>query len=105
MHLSMLSPRVVGGRLLAEFDSESLPQSRDFDLPAILEDRQNLKISHHTIIPRSHQELSISDHFSAFLLANFFQTLYIFFFHFSAFLLANSDDGRKKCERICFILP
>ena len=31
MHLSMLSPRVGGAGYPREFDSESLPQGRDFD--------------------------------------------------------------------------
>ena len=47
MHLSMLSPRVEGGGGYSrEFDSESLPQGREFDMSAILEDREKLEISH-----------------------------------------------------------
>ena len=62
MHLSMLSPRVGdggwgrGGGYAWEIDSGSFPlgrdfdtqslQGREFDMAAILEDRENLKMSH-----------------------------------------------------------
>ena len=90
MHLSKLSLRVGGGgrgesNYPLEFDSKSLPQSRDFDTCHYPRD-----FDMSTILEVIH------DH-------NFFKIH--FFFHFSAFLLASSDGERKKCERICFILP
>ena len=59
MHLSMLSPSVGGGGgcypreidseslpLGRNFDTNALPQSWEFDMPAILEDRENLEMTY-----------------------------------------------------------
>ena len=44
MHLSMLSPK-VGAGYPREIDWAYLPQGREFDMAAILEDREKLEMS------------------------------------------------------------